>query len=236
MATAWAFIEAEVFSRVGALVAEGSVSTAETSYRTIPKTSTQIDDPAFSLSIVRTAIIDTTMEIIGAICKNAGDNRRNAFKLTASVAHDGAIPSSMGPLGAIYDAATGRPLVQRSASEVAERVANPSSTFTVAVFFYAIDGTRLLHTVSSATMEYFSYDRPATTFAELDALFDTTSDTFPLGDEFAVVVADGAAGRLAQKAGSYIEAASAFLQSYYTGLKERGVNVQPSDFAPQPTS
>lgn len=235
MATAWAFIEAEVFSRVGALISEGSATTAETSYQTIPKVGV-IDDPAFNLSAVRTAIIDTAMEVIGAICKNAGDNRRNAFKLTASVAHNGAIPSSMGPLGAIYDAATGRPLVQRSASEVAERVANPSSVFTVDVFFYAIDGTRLLHTVSSATMEYFSYDRPATTFAELEALFDSTLDVFPLGDEFAVVVADGAAGRLAQKAGSYIETASAFLQSYYTGLKERGVSVQPSDFAPQPTS
>jgi hypothetical protein len=182
-------------------------------------------------------IVDVTLEVIGYICKNEGDARRIPFLLTATVAHGGVLPSSMGPYGSIYDAASPyTPLTQRSASEIAARVANTDGLFTLPVFFYAIDGTRLLHTVASAKVEYFDYPRPAATYDALTTLFSSTTNLFPLGDEFAVVVADGAAGRLAMKAGSYVEGAQGYLQAYATGLKERNVSMQAANYPPQPTS
>jgi hypothetical protein len=94
----------------------------------------------------------------------------------------------------------------------------------------------MYHTVSEANVEYFEIVREAETFADLSNLFLLESNVMPLGDEFAPVIADGAAGRLCMNAGSMVEQGAAFLQAYYSGLKERNVNVQPADFPAQPAA
>jgi hypothetical protein len=224
-----------VISRVGALLAD-SESGAETNYRVVPKTNAEMGDAAFNRSAIRDEIVGVTLEVISFICQDEGDPRRIPFRLTTNVLPGGTLPSSMGPYGAITDAATGRPLVPRSASEIQERVTNADNLWTVPVFFFAIDGAKLFHTVANAAVEYFDYPRPATTYSALDTLFGSMANFFPLGDEFAVVVADGAAGRLCMKAGSLVGEGQAFLQAYAAGLKERGVSVQPADFPAQPSS
>jgi len=235
MSTAWAHIENLVVTRIGALKADDE-AVAETNYRVIPKTATQVSDAAFPVSSVRDEIVAVTVEVVAAICKNEGDTRRTLFAQTVFAASGLFIPTSMGPLGTIRDQSTGRPLVERSLSEVAERKANPGGLWTEPVYFYAISGDKIFHTVANAEITFFNYDRPATTYAQLDALFDTTGDNYPLGDEFAVVIADGAAGRLCMKAGSMVQEGRGYLEAYYTALKERGINLQPFQFPAYPAN
>jgi hypothetical protein len=98
---------------------------------------------------------------------------------------------------------------------------------------------KLYHTLTggaAAAVEYFDYPRPATDYTALTALFGSAANMMPLGDEFAVAISDGAAGRLCMKAGSLVSEGAQFLQAYYANLKERGVNIQPADFAAQPSA
>lgn len=231
--TPYAFIEAETLARINALLSLSSAA-GDTVYRTIPKVDANFDDQAFNKTNVRVAIMDVILELVSFICQTEGDPRRQQYKLEASVAHYGTLPSSMGPYGDIFYGQ--RQMVPRAASLVDQRAANPGNMYAVDVYFMAIDGTKLHCTKSPCTVEYFNLDRPYSTYAQLDALFDSTTDIAPIPDEFAVNVADGAAGRLAMKAGSYIEAAQAFLQTYYTGLQSRGLKVTQSDFQAQPAS
>jgi len=238
MSTGWVQIEAEVLHRINGMKTD-SPADAVASYETVPKTTAIVDDAAFALTAVRAAIVDTALEVAAYVCKADGDPRRAQYKLPASVGHGGDLPSSIGPYGAIFDPVTGRTLEDRSSTEIAEMRANvnfaygnPPPTF----FYKAIDGERLYHTLAAnATVEYYGFDRPATDFASLNALFDSTTDVAPIPDEFGVVVADGAAGRIAGKAGSLISEAANFMQLYYQGLKDRGLNVQMiPDYPPKP--
>lgn len=238
MSTPWVFIEAEVQHRLNDLKSD-SPADHVSSYETVPKTTTVADDAAFALTSVRAAIVDTVMEVIGYVCKTDGDPRRQLYKLVSSVAHGGELPSSMGPYGAIFDPATGRSLEDRSATEIQDirdnvnfAYGNPPPAF----FYKAIDGQKLYHTLAAnASVERFNFDRPATTYTALNALFASAANFTPIDDEFGVVVADGAAGRLAGKAGSLISEAANFMQLYYQGLKDRGLNVQMiPDYPPKP--
>lgn len=229
MSTGWIQIEAETLHRINSLKSD-SPADAVASYELVPKTTTIADDAAFALTSVREAIVDTVMEVIGYICQTDGDPRRQQYKLTASIAHGGELPTSMGPYGAIFDPVTGRTLEPRSATEIGETRANPNNAFGVtppAFFYYALDGQKIYHTLAAnASVEHFSFDRPATTYTALNALFASAANFAPIPDEFGVVVADGAAGRIAGKAGSLIAEAANFMQLYYQGLKNRGLNVR----------
>ena len=238
MSTPWVFIESELLHRINSLKTD-SAADAVASYETVPKTTAITDDAAFALTSVRAAIVDTVMEIIGYVCKVDGDPRRLLYKLTASVAHGGDLPTSMGPYGSIFDPLTGRSLEDRSAQEIADirdnvnfAYGNPPPTF----FYKAIDGQKLYHTLATdASVERFNFDRPATTYAALNALFASAANFAPIDDEFGVVAADGAAGRVAGKAGSLISEAANFMTLYYQGLKDRGLNVQMiPDYPPKP--
>lgn len=239
MSTPWPWIEAEVHKRLNNLKSD-SPADAVASYELVPKTTAVVDDAAFSLTSVRVACVDTVMEIISLICKTDGYPRRLLYRLTALVAHGGNLPSSMGPFGAIFDSITGRSLEDRSATEIAEMVANvnfaygnPPPTF----YHKAIDGQRLYHTLpGNATVEYFDFPRPATDYATLATLFGSMANFAPIGDEFGVVAADGAAGRRAGDAGSMISEAANFMQLYYQGLKDLGLNVEMiPDYKPRPS-
>jgi hypothetical protein len=145
----------------------------------------------------------------------------------------------MGPYGAIFDGATGRHLEDRSATEIQEIRDNTNLVYgnpPPAFFYKAIDGQKLYHTLAgNASVERFNFDRPATTYAALNALFASAANFAPIDDEFGVVAADGAAGRIAGKAGSLISEAANFMQLYYQGLKDRGLNVQMiPDYPPRP--
>jgi hypothetical protein len=238
MSTPWPWLESEVIKRLDDLKSDDP-SIAITSYETVPKTATEADDAGFALTAVRVAIVDTVMEVIGYICKADGDPRRSLYKLTATVAHGGALPSSMGPYGAFFDASTGRSLDDRSATEIADirentnfAYGNPPPTF----FYKAIDGQKLYHTLpGNASVEYFDFPRPATTYTALNTLFGSMANFAPIEDEFGVVVTDGAAGRRAGDAASLISEAANFMQLYYQGLKDRGLNVQMiPDYPPKP--
>lgn len=235
MSTPWPVIENMVLSRIAALKASDEVE-GETNYLAIPKTNTQMEDAAFNRSAVRDMILDVTIEVVGFICKNEGDPRRINFAVLILLSNGATVPSSMGPYGNIADNLTGRALVRRSVAEVTERVANPGSLWSEPVYFFAIDGITIYHTVALANLEYFNYPRPATDYTNLTNLFSSMANFYPLGDEFAVVVADGAAGRLCMKAGSMVAEGARFLDAYYTGLKERGVSIQPVDFPAMPSN
>jgi hypothetical protein len=105
-------------------------------------------------------------------------------------------------------------------------------------FYYAIDGQKLYHTLAgNASVERFNFDRPATTYGALATLFSSMANFAPIDDEFGVVAADGAAGRVAGKAGSLISEAANFMQLYYQGLKDRGLNVQMiPDYSARPNA
>lgn len=235
MPTPWIVIENLVISRIGSLKAD-SEADAEINYQVVPKTNNEMGDAAFNRSAIRDEILNVTVEVVAAICRNEGDTRRIAFRQAAIIPHRGGVPSSMGPYGRVMDVDSFRSMVPRSANEVTERAENADGFWSHPVYYYAIDGVTMYHTVEHVSLEYFNYDRPATTYAALDALFSTDGTFCPLGDEFAVVIADGAAGRLCMKAGSFVSEGAAFLQAYYAALKERGVSVQPFEFQPQPAA
>jgi hypothetical protein len=239
MSTPWPWIEAEALQRVNGLKTD-SPSDAVVSYELVPKTTAVVDDSAFNLTSVRVAVVDTVMEIIKLINLTDGDPRRLLYRLTALVAHGGNLPTSMGPYGAIFDAGTGRHLEDRSATEIQDIRDNVNLAYgdpPPAFFYKAVDGQKLYHTLAgNATVEYFDFPRPATTYSALATLFGSMANFAPIDDEFGVVAADGAAGRIAGKAGSLISEAANFMQLYYQGLKDRGLNVQMiPDYPPKPS-
>jgi hypothetical protein len=239
MSTPWPWIEAEALQRLNALKTDSSAD-AVISYELVPKTTAVVDDAAFNLTSVRVACVDTVMEIIKLVCLTEGYPRRLLYRLTALVAHGGNLPSSMGPYGAIIDPLTGSTLEDRSATEIAEMRANVNNAFgdpPPEFFHKAIDGQRLYHTLAgNALVEYFNFDRPATTYAALAALFGSMANFAPIDDEFGVVAADGSAGRAAGKAGSLISEAANFMQLYYKGLEDLGLNVEMlPDYKPRPS-
>jgi hypothetical protein len=238
MSTPWPWIEGEVLHRLNDIKADDAALIIA-SYETVPRTANEADDVGFALTAVRVGIVDTVMEMIGNICRTDGDPRRLLYKLTATVAHGGDLPSSMGPYGAIFDALTGRSLEDRSAQEIADMrdnvnfvYGNPPPTF----FYKAQDGQKIYHTLpGNASVEYFDFPRPVTTYTALNTLFGSMANFAPIPDEFGVVAADGAAGRIAGKAASLISEAANFMQLYYRGQKDRGLNVRMiPDFPPKP--
>jgi hypothetical protein len=237
--TPWTTIEAQVFQRLGSLKSSTS-PTAETRFKQVPKVADLDDDAAYPPISVRQMIVDTVVEVIGFICKTEGDPRRSHYKIIATLANGDLLPTSMGPYGAIYDPATKRSLVERSASDIADILeakalgAIPTAS---KFYFYAMDGDKIYHSLTtSIELEYFDQPTPGTNFAAVDGLFASQVSIAPIPDELAIVVADGAAGRSCMKAAGLIEEGARFLDAYVAGLRERGLNATPPDYAPQPRS
>jgi hypothetical protein len=239
--TPWPFLESETLHRINDLGAGGNPGDHNISYSTVPKIiNTHIDDAGWAPAGIQEIIVDTVIEIISLICKTDGDPRRDAYRLTSTVAHGGTLPTSLGPFGAIYDAAGGvnYPMEPRTAREIAEIRENVNNVFgsPPPVFrYYCIDGEVIYHTLSgNVTIERFDYPRPATNYTALNTLFSSLANISPIHDEFAPAVADGAASRLLAKFQSMRGQSQDFWQKYVQALQSRGLNAKLLiDYAPQ---
>lgn len=209
MATSWVTIEGQVLALINALQTN-SVSDAETNYRTVPKTSTQVNHPGFHPTFVREAIIDAVEMIAGWVCASGDHPAAAGFRQTASVAHGAALPAAMGPHGPVRDAGTGRVYARRgSAEEVAAIADDVADLGGAAAYVFAIEANSLFCSPSPAQVVYHYYDRPATTAAQVDALFDSTSDLIPLPDQFASPIKYLSLHCLAMKKGAMLDIAGA---------------------------
>jgi len=209
MATPWITIEQETLALINALLTD-DVTGAETNYRAIPKTATQIDHPGFHPTFVRESIIDAVMLIVGWVCASEGHPQAAQFRQQASVAHGGLLPVSMGPYGPVRDTGTGRILAQRAnPAEVTAIVDDITDLGGAVAYIYAIDGATLYCSPTPAQVTYTYYDRPAATVAQVDALFTSTATVLPLGDQFATPVKLLALHCLAMKKGAMLDISGA---------------------------
>lgn len=237
MAVPWLEIERQVYSTLNAL-GGNQESDRQTVYtQTGALATAQIGDEGFFRAKVWDAIVEAHQQTIRFICLTDGHPRRVLYRTTASVAHLGNLPSSMGPYGdftVTHNAATRKLKPHQSANEVDEIVNDPGSRNGVDIFYYAIDGNVLHATITPVTVEYYDYPRPVTDPSQLGTLFDSLLDVCALPDEFVQVAVQFACGLLSMTAaGGREEVASGHFAAARDLLRELNINVTPNDFYQQ---
>lgn len=234
MPVPWLEIERQVLADLNVL-GGNSESDRETIYQQTSALSTaQIGDEAFFRTKVRDQIVEAHQQTIRFICLADGHPRRVLYRQTASVAHLGTLPSSMGPYGDFTCTFNSEPRKLKphlSASEIDDIQNDLLSRNGVDQFYYAIDGHTLHATQTPVTVEYFDYPRPVTDPSQIGTLFDSLLDVCAVPDEFVQVVVQIACGLLAM---TYAGNREGQEQAHFTMaeklLKDLGINVTPSDF------
>lgn len=217
-------IERGVFSLLNALEAS-DVATLQASI-----TSNTIDDDteltnaAFTRFSTRLEILNAQEILASQIARTEGHPRRVDFVTTITLTHLDAIPTSVGGLGAVYDAndeplnVVGADRLKRMRDNNAVTVANggiPGRDL-----YYTIDGAIFRCALvdengvdEEVSAELYTYTSPFSTFATLDTLFSVTTPVSSLlHQEFRPAVQYLAAGLLAGKVGTYPTEAAQYLQ------------------------
>lgn len=207
-----------------------SATTAEANYvLATALTVTEINDPAFPPAFVRDLIVEAAGQVIRFVCLTEGHPRRADYRTTASIAHAGVLPSAIA-YGRVSHTGTGQEMYPvDSPNQINDVLADTGSANSAVFYEYSFSGDTMLLSQTPATLEYFTYTRPAATPAALAALFDGTA-TVTMGPEFVPVVVNYAVGMGCLKTGSYLDQGSAHLALAERLLTQLGVRVEPADF------
>lgn len=236
MAVPWLDIERQVLANLN-VIGGNSESDRETIYtQTSVLTNAQIDDEGFFRAKVRDQIVEAHQQVIRFICLTDGHPRRVLYRQTASVAHLGNLPSSMGPFGEFRAtitplSAVGTLRPHLSATEVDEIARDLNVHLGAPMPYYAIDGNVLHSVYSPVTVEYYDYPRPVTDPSQLSTLFDSLLDVCAVPDEFVQPVVQVACGLLAMTfAGGREGQEQAHFGLAERMLRELGISVTVNDF------
>lgn len=144
-----------------------TASDLETNYVVSPLTTTQVVSADFSFTPIKDAILLAEEKLAHAIA-NVGNHpwRRFLNGITASIAHQGIIPSTdassnpiVGIYGAVRDASDGTICTEMPLEVIRRRVRNANSFYRAASYFYKIDGVRIEHTRTNVTIDVCVYNR-----------------------------------------------------------------------------
>lgn len=228
MSVRYTDIEAAVAQLLNALKA-GTVSSAETSYRAVPKLPDEhLTDAAFPPTAVRQAIVEAVMTIASFLCAQESNPLRTAFRLVQAVTHNSALWESLGGVGHVYDSGSGQAYTRVQPEDVTRFRYDFNDALNVPVYEYALSGNTILLTRSQASVEIFRFDRPYATFEELDALFSGTQ-AVPFPDAWSVPVKWLALSTLAMTEGDQVALGNVAAQIAMEHLRNTGLQITVTD-------
>lgn len=139
----------------------------ETSYITNPLTLAEFDGNETSFQGTKDSVLLAEEDFAKAIADTGNHPWRRVLNgITASIPHQGVIPSTdassnqiIGIYGAIRDASDGTICTEMPLEVIRRRVRNANSFYRCASYFYKIDGVRIEHTRTNATIDVCVYNR-----------------------------------------------------------------------------
>lgn len=207
-------VKARTASALGVL--EGAdVATHEASYGAALSSST-IRGADWSSTEIQDAVVEAVMELASDLIE-AEHSEADAFNVLSSATASGsAIPTTssgsiprIGRVRRIKDSTNARPLLQTSVDKVRDFINASSTVFNgYTGYFWAMDGSVLLHTRTNVICEFGGFTR-ATITVNIGA-----SDVIPLTDRHESAIVAGAVCKLASKEGQYAELWAAGYKEY----------------------
>lgn len=152
--------------RANALI--GSQAAAlETTYATATLTSANANSADFPFTSFRDAILQAEQDFVNAVAMTGQHPWRRSIRgITAALTSPSVLPATdsntkpiIGIWGAIYDSSDGIHLVEMPVDVITRRVRNANSHYVTPVYYYKIDGQRIIHTRTSVIMECCIYSR-----------------------------------------------------------------------------
>lgn len=218
---------AAVALRINALDGTDAVA-LQTTYSTRPLTDELFISSIFPFNAIRDAIIETEGKIAGVIGLSANRTLRAYLRgLTDALVSGDAIPTVdsndipiIGNLGMVRDATNGKKLTRKPIPLV-QNYLNAPGIFLVPLYYYALDGSTIIHTRTGVVAETCSYSASAQT-----AAFDA-DEALLLTDSLAEAYENGALATLmrddefTQQAGQYANYFTAFLGTLPPAMMEQ---------------
>ena len=135
---------------------DGDKAARETAYTTAT-VATQLDSALVPPSALKQDILAIEQEIAEIIANSTNAMYRAALAIqSANVASGGNVPTAngssvpfIGTFDGVFDSADNTPMREMPLQVVLRRVANPNSTWKVAVRYFAIEGTKIFHTTTN---------------------------------------------------------------------------------------
>lgn len=225
MSTAFNTILREVLKRVNGIAGAQAAAMA-TNYAVSPLTTTEADDPVYSLAFVKDVIVDThgrlALEIASVVdpVTGVGCHPWRAFfrDVTASVGHDSALPTVgsstktiIGALGRAVSAGdTDFILTPGSAERVSAFRLYTGTLYTAGAGLYHINGGKVYATVSNVVFDCCVYERADySAFTGNIALPDALTDALVAGSVAGLLLEDEYAAQTAYYRDMYSQAIAA---------------------------
>lgn len=225
MSTAFNTILRETMKRVNGIAGAQAAAMA-TNYAVSPLTTTEADDPVYSLAFVKDVIVDVhgrlALEIASVADPMTGIGchpwRSFFADVTASVAHGAALPTVgsggkniIGVLGRAVNAGdTDYLLTPASAERVSAWRLYVSTLYTSGAWMYHINGSKVYATVSNIIFECCVYERADySAFTGNMALPDVLADALVAGSVAGLLIEDEYAAQCAYYRGMYENAIAA---------------------------
>lgn len=225
MATSWNNILRETLKRVNGIAGAQAAAMA-TSYAVNPLTTTEADDPVYSLAFVKDVIVDVhgrlALEIASVADPVTGIGchpwRPFFADVTASVAHGGSLPTVgsggkniIGVLGRAVNAGdTDYILTPASAERISAWRLSVATLYTSGAWMYHVNGSKVYATVAGVIFECCVYERADySAFSGNMALPDILADALVAGSVASLLVEDEYANQCAYYRGMYENAIAA---------------------------
>lgn len=166
MATTYQQLLHSTALRANALV--GSQAAAlETTYATATLTSANFNSADFPFTSFRDAILQAEQDFVSAVGFTGEHSWRRSIRgVTAALTSPSVLPlidSNSKPVvgiwGAVYDSSDGTHLVEMPVDVITRRVRNANAHYVTPVYYYKIDGQRIIHTRTSVVLECCIYSR-----------------------------------------------------------------------------
>lgn len=238
MAIAYNTILRNVAIRINAI--EGTTAPdLETNYVVSPLTTTQVVDADFSFTPIKDAILLAETKLAHAIA-NVGNHpwRRVLNGITASIANQGIIPSTdassnpiVGIYGAVKDASDGLTCTEMPLEVIQRRVRNANSFYRTPVYYYKIDGVRIVHTRTNVTIDVCVYNHTTQQTA-----INTLTNSMLLPDALEEALVCGAVSYLVRD--DAFSAQAVLYRNYFQdtlAMIARGLTSVPSKLIPSPS-
>lgn len=223
MATAYRIIVREVLRRING-IAGATAATVDTNYGTSPLTTTQADSPVYNLAFVQDVVIDThgrlALEIASVVdpITGIGCHPWRAFfdDVTASIAHEGALPTVgsggstiIGAFGRPYDAANTDQFLMPASIERVSAYKNNTGIYTNNPYLYHVNGGKVYHTTTNVVFDVCVYERSAQVTAVAAngniTLPDVLADALVFGSVANILIEDEYAAQVGVYAAYYLE-------------------------------
>lgn len=187
--------------RANALV--GSQAAAlETTYSTSTLTSANFESADFPFSSFRDAILQAEEDFVTAVAMTGQHPWRGFIRgVTVPLTSNSVLPfvdsnstRIVGVWGAVYDSSDNTTLVEMPVDVIIRRVRNANSHYVTPVYYYKIDGNRIIHTRTTVVLEccvYSRFDQLTAYNAGANILLSDTSEPGIVARALSFIFRDG---------------------------------------------